>query len=194
MALIVSRPSGPIDDPVIWDDRQVYHAPPPASKLVKTKATLIVAPVALVYQWAEELKTKTQPGLLKVYIYHGSSKFTDPEILRRYDGKNRRFYTTRMTIIQEELYQNSDHPSYYYYCFCLNGTVIITTNITLTNDSGVYDVNPNKCKPIGPLFKAHFHRVVIDEAHTIKNRNTKSSKACALIAATYRWCLTGNSV
>ncbi|KAI8603489.1 SNF2 family N-terminal domain-containing protein [Dissophora ornata] len=136
MALIVSRPSGPIDDP----------------------ATLIVAPVALVYQWAEELKTKTQPGLLKVHIYHGSSKFADPEILRRYDA------------------------------------VVITTNITLTNDSGVYDVNPNKCRPIGPLFKAHFHRVVIDEAHTIKNRNTKSSKACALIAATYRWCLTGTPI
>lgn len=87
MALIVSRPSPPIDDPVIWDSRKVYFVPPPAPALVKTKATLVVAPVALVYQWAEELRSKTQPGLLKIHVYHGASRFTDPELLRRYDGR-----------------------------------------------------------------------------------------------------------
>ncbi|KAF9987385.1 hypothetical protein BGZ65_003834 [Modicella reniformis] len=157
MALIVSRPCGPIDDPTIWDDRKIYYEPPPASALVKTKATLVVAPVALVYQWAEELRTKTQPGLLKIHVYHGSSRFSDPEVLRRYD-------------------------------------VVITTTATLTNDAGNKDINPRKARQIGTLFKAHFHRVVVDEAHTIKNRHTKSSKACAQIAATYRWCLTGTPV
>lgn len=87
MALIVSRPSGAIDDPVIWDNRVTYFEPPPEDKLVKTKATLVVAPVALVYQWEEELRSKTQPGLLKIHVYHGASKFNDPELLRRYDGK-----------------------------------------------------------------------------------------------------------
>ncbi|KAF9106016.1 hypothetical protein BGX27_009350 [Mortierella sp. AM989] len=157
MALIVSRPCGPIDDPVIWDASKTYYEPPPENMLVKTKATLVLAPVALMFQWAEEIRSKTQPGLLKVYVYHGKDKFIDPEMLRRYD-------------------------------------VIITTVTTLAVEVGVKDANLAKCKPIGTLFKAHFHRVVIDEAHLIKNKLTKSAKACTMLAATYRWCLTGTPV
>ncbi|KAF9966206.1 hypothetical protein BGZ70_002985 [Mortierella alpina] len=157
MALIVSRPSPPIDDDVIWNDRRAYYEPPPEDKLVRTKTTLVIAPVALVYQWAEELRTKTQPGLLKVFIHHGLRKIADPEELRSYD-------------------------------------VVITTNHTVMYDYGHKDVIPEKCKPIGVLFKVKFHRVVLDEAHTIKNKSTKASIACAKIAASYRWCLTGTPI
>lgn len=30
-----------------------------------------------------------------------------------------------------------------------------------------------------------------DEAHTIKNRGTKSAKACFELEGNHRWCLTG---
>ncbi|KAG0285547.1 hypothetical protein BGZ96_010207 [Linnemannia gamsii] len=155
IALIVSRPSEPIDNPVFWDNKVTYYHAPPPEKLVWTKATLVVAPVALMYQWAEEIRTKTQPGLLKVHIHHTSSKITDPEMLRRYD-------------------------------------VIITSSTTLAGDAG--DNNPRKRRPIGALFKAHFHRVILDEAHIIKNKSTKASLACAALASTYRWCLTGTPI
>ncbi|KAG0272728.1 hypothetical protein BGZ95_011495 [Linnemannia exigua] len=155
IALIVSRPAEPIDDPVFWDNKEVYYLPPPANKLVKTKATLIVAPVALMYQWAEEIRTKTQPGLLKVHIHHTSSKITDPEMLRRYD-------------------------------------VVITSSTTLAGELG--DSTDRKKKPVGALFKAQYHRVILDEAHIIKNKNTKAALACAALTATYRWCLTGTPV
>ncbi|KAF9437261.1 hypothetical protein BGZ76_001426 [Entomortierella beljakovae] len=158
MALIVSRPSGPIDDPVIWDDNQKFYASPPESMLVKTKATLILAPVSLIYQWAEEIKSKTEPGLLKVYIYHGKDRFNDPELMRRYD-------------------------------------VIISTTSTLANEMGVNDPHrPSKQREIGALFKIHFHRIIIDEAHLIKNKITKAARACAGLSATYRWCLTGTPI
>ncbi|KAG0015645.1 hypothetical protein BGZ80_009728, partial [Entomortierella chlamydospora] len=157
MALIVSRPCGPIDDPVIWDNTKVYYEPPAENLLVKTKATLILAPVSLIHQWAEELRSKTQPGLLKIYVYHGKDRFSDPELLRRYD-------------------------------------VIITTVTTLAGDAGVNDVIPTKRREIGTLFKAHYHRIVIDEAHLIKNKATKSAKACTMLSSTYRWCLTGTPI
>ncbi|KAK9443999.1 SNF2-related protein [Metarhizium brunneum] len=38
---------------------------------------------------------------------------------------------------------------------------------------------------------ARFHRVILDEAHCIKNRNTQTAQACLLLRADYRWCLTG---
>ena len=44
-----------------------------------------------------------------------------------------------------------------------------------------------KIKDKGPLFEAHFHRIILDEAHTIKNRNAKMSKAACEINAKYRW-------
>jgi SNF2 family DNA or RNA helicase len=39
--------------------------------------------------------------------------------------------------------------------------------------------------------KSRFHRVILDEAQCIKNKNTQTAKACFRILATYRLCLTG---
>ncbi|KFH71239.1 hypothetical protein MVEG_01540 [Podila verticillata NRRL 6337] len=136
MALIVSRPSDPITD--------------------DTKATLVVTPVALMYQWAEELRTKTRNGLLKVLVYYGSGKTKNPEDFRRYD-------------------------------------VVITTFTTVSNEFAT--TKPGRPpKEIGTLFKARFHRVMLDEAQVIKNRDTKASIGCAAVSATYRWCLTGTPI
>lgn len=34
-------------------------------------------------------------------------------------------------------------------------------------------------------------RVRVDEAHNIKNRNTKAAQACCALESKFRWCLTG---
>ena len=36
-----------------------------------------------------------------------------------------------------------------------------------------------------------WYRIIIDESHNIKNRNSKSSKACADLMAKHRLCMTG---
>jgi DNA repair protein RAD16 len=36
-----------------------------------------------------------------------------------------------------------------------------------------------------------FHRVILDEAHSIKTRSTMTAKACFALKTDYRWCLTG---
>ncbi|KAK0727235.1 SNF2 family N-terminal domain-containing protein [Lasiosphaeria miniovina] len=36
-----------------------------------------------------------------------------------------------------------------------------------------------------------FHRVILDEAHSIKTRSTMTAKACFALQVEYRWCLTG---
>ena len=41
------------------------------------------------------------------------------------------------------------------------------------------------------LFRVQWWRIVLDEAHNIKNRNTKSAQACCALRGKYRWCLTG---
>eukprot|EP01038_Epipyxis_sp_PR26KG_P014903 gene14903-20043_t len=44
------------------------------------------------------------------------------------------------------------------------------------------------------LFSTEWHRVILDEAHTIKNCNTDVAQASCLIKATHRWALTGTPV
>ena len=41
------------------------------------------------------------------------------------------------------------------------------------------------------LFRVKWWRIVLDEAHNIKNRNTKAAQACCALEGKYRWCLTG---
>ncbi len=54
-----------------------------------------------------------------------------------------------------------------------------------------YDRGPmNKLFPLlGP--KSLFYRIFLDEAHCIKNKATKASKAAKNLTALTRWCLTG---
>jgi len=41
------------------------------------------------------------------------------------------------------------------------------------------------------LFRVKWWRIVLDEAHNIKNRKTKAAQGCCALEGKYRWCLTG---
>ncbi|KAF4463110.1 dna repair rad16 [Fusarium albosuccineum] len=41
------------------------------------------------------------------------------------------------------------------------------------------------------IHSINFHRIILDEAHSIKTRTTMTAKACFALKTTYRWCLTG---
>lgn len=65
--------------------------------------------------------------------------------------------------------------------------VVITTYGTLTSEHGAVDKNNKK----SGLFSVYWYRIILDEAHTIKNRNAKASQSAYALDAEYRWCLTG---
>lgn len=46
----------------------------------------------------------------------------------------------------------------------------------------------------GPFAHVKFHRVVLDEAHTIKNKATRAAIGCCAVDATYRWCMTATPI
>ena len=48
-----------------------------------------------------------------------------------------------------------------------------------------------KVKGTGNLFRINWHRVVIDEAHVIRNAKTFMAKAVLQLTSKYRWILTG---
>ncbi|KAF8966406.1 SNF2 family N-terminal domain-containing protein [Flammula alnicola] len=46
-------------------------------------------------------------------------------------------------------------------------------------------------KEKSPVHQVHWNRVVLDEAHNIKERSTNTAKAAFELQANYRWCLSG---
>ncbi|PLB37226.1 putative SNF2 family helicase/ATPase [Aspergillus candidus] len=65
--------------------------------------------------------------------------------------------------------------------------VVITTYGTLTSEHGAADKGNKKSN----LFSTYWYRIILDEAHTIKNRNAKATQAAYALDAEYRWCLSG---
>ena len=67
--------------------------------------------------------------------------------------------------------------------------VVITTYQILVSEHNNSSHEPDE--PQFGCFGLYWYRVILDEAHTIKNRNAKATQACYALRTEYRWCLTG---
>lgn len=139
---------------------------------ISSRATLIVCPLSVLTQWKLEIYNNTPENHLKVYVYHGANRNRDPErIAATYD-------------------------------------VVLTTYATLASDFAVTPDGKHlrevSSKPSSAasrkrtahsheptLFEISWFRVILDEAHVIKDRSTRTAKAAFAIAAERRWCVTG---
>lgn len=73
-----------------------------------------------------------------------------------------------------------------------NYDVVICTYQALVFEYKALELsNQHKTHGPHPLYDVHWHRVVLDEAHKIKNRMSKASIACAALKSEYRLALTG---
>ncbi|KZZ94620.1 DNA repair protein rad5 [Ascosphaera apis ARSEF 7405] len=69
--------------------------------------------------------------------------------------------------------------------------VIVTSYGVVLSEFGG-ELAPDKELP--GLFGVKFLRVILDEAHLIKNRNAKTARACYALNAVHRWALTGTPI
>ncbi|EXJ78478.1 hypothetical protein A1O1_08878 [Capronia coronata CBS 617.96] len=126
--------------------------------------TLVVAPMSLLAQWESEAVKCSTPGSLRTMVYYGSEKSANLQVL----------------------------------CSAANAAsapnVIITSYGTILSEFGQITAAGGDRGSLGGLFSVEFHRVILDEAHTIKNRQAKTSKACYELKAKHRWVLTGTPI
>ncbi|KAF9111537.1 hypothetical protein BGX27_004795 [Mortierella sp. AM989] len=127
----------------------------------KSHATLIICPLSTVQNWEEQCEAHVKKDALKVYVYHGGQRVSDPGYLAKHD------------------------------------VVITTYNLLGTEYSkeckGRESENgPSKAPSV--LQHIDWFRVVLDEAHIIKEVSTIQSKAACALTAERRWCLTGTPV
>lgn len=70
---------------------------------------------------------------------------------------------------------------------------LASADVVLTT-YGVLASQHDKAGGAGVLARTAWHRVILDEAHSIKNRATGYFRACAALTARHRWCLTGTPI
>jgi SNF2 family DNA or RNA helicase len=131
---------------------------------------MIVGPVALVRQWEREIQTKVKVShKLSTLMVHGSNRKHDWSAIRNYDIVLTTYGTIGAEFRRLAKWEGEQVKRY----------------------GRDYDTAPmQKMFPLlGP--KSVFHRVILDEAQCIKNKNTQAARACCQLSGTYRLCLTG---
>lgn len=128
------------------------------------KTTLVIAPMSLLAQWQSEAENASEEGTLKSIVYYGNDKIDNLQSL----------------CCESNLSSAPD--------------VIVTSyGVVLSEFSQIKSRLGAKEPPKG-LFSLNFFRIILDEAHTIKNRQSKTAKACYELSAEHRWVLTGTPI
>ena len=120
--------------------------------------------MSLLAQWESEAVKASKPGTLKTLVYYGSDKAAN---LQNLCCEANAASAPRLVI-----------TSY--------GVVLSEFNQVASRggDRGQH----------GGIFSLDFHRIILDEAHYIKNRQSKTAKACYELSARHRWVLTGTPI
>jgi SNF2 family DNA or RNA helicase len=81
--------------------------------------------------------------------------------------------------------------------FLASHDIVLTTFATLAGEIPP-EPSKNLKRPVkqeeAALMKVNWLRVVLDEAHTIKDRNTRTAKAAFALKAERRWCVSGTPI
>jgi len=126
--------------------------------------TLVVVPPVALMQWQSEINDYTK-GKLNVLVYHTSA---NPKC-RLLTVKELKKYNVIMVSYSglESMYRKENKG---------------------------WSRNDGIVKEDSILHAIQYHRLILDEAHSIKQRTTSVARACFALKAKYKWCLSGTPV
>ncbi|KAI0132812.1 SNF2 family N-terminal domain-containing protein [Xylariales sp. AK1849] len=146
----------------------VRNTPRRKDLLDSRRTTLIVVPPTLVAQWMSEIKYKTSRDVIKAYLPFRRAAKIPITTLEQQDIIVTTYDEVRGCYLKPHIQKQVEAK----------------------------DCTPEKqrdllAKHCGDLFKMKYHRVILDEAHDIRNDGIQKSIACSALDAKYRWCVTG---
>ncbi|KAI1110101.1 P-loop containing nucleoside triphosphate hydrolase protein [Nemania sp. NC0429] len=146
----------------------------PSEKDLKTyiPTTLIVAPATSLKQWEEETKKHTDEGHIGELIQYKDIKKSTLRMLKSTEGV---IFASYQDVSAQFLNKK----------FRID---LENQSISEKERKKIWDSNN------GPLFQVPFWRVILDEAHNIKNRNTQVSIACQNLLGHNRWAMSGTPI
>ncbi|KAM9805204.1 transcription termination factor 2 [Neosynchiropus ocellatus] len=135
------------------------------SRRVDSKGTLIICPASLVHHWKKEIDRHVKTGRLSLCLYHGPNRERSAKSLAEHDV----VVTTYSLVSKEALVQKEGAE----------------------NPPKETDSVPSNS---GPLMQVAWARVVLDEAHNIKNPKVQTSMAVCQLKSDARWAVTGTPI
>ncbi|XP_054831071.1 transcription termination factor 2 [Eublepharis macularius] len=137
------------------------------SSVIFSTGTLIVCPASLIHHWKREIERHVNSGKLRVCLYHGSHRSKNTTVLSGYD-----IVITTYSILGKEIPTHKEEAE------------------VAAKDQVVQD----KSLLFSPLLWINWARIILDEAHNIKNPKVQASIAACKLRASARWAVTGTPI
>ncbi|XP_042190525.1 transcription termination factor 2 isoform X2 [Callorhinchus milii] len=138
---------------------------------VTSSGTLVICPASLIYHWKNEIERHVTGRKLSVYLYHGAKREKQARVLSEFD-----VVVTTYSLVAKELPVKKEGGE----------------------RAGKDDVKKDDLAAgksfHSPLLKVTWARIILDEAHNIKNPHVQTSLAVCKLQAAARWAVTGTPI
>jgi len=146
----------------------VGNPPTPEDLARNVKATLIVVPAAVLDQWMDEIRFHAEEKVFRKIQKYKTSAQLSLAVLQDMNI----VVTTYNEVMRQFPYPDKQ------------------ARIEIES-RGYQAWWKQALENVGDLHRVNWYRVVLDEAHAIKNNSARTSLACQNLKSVYRWCLTG---
>ncbi|XP_048745647.2 transcription termination factor 2-like isoform X3 [Ostrea edulis] len=143
--------------------------------IIKSRATLVICPASLIHHWYKEIERRVKGNRLQVLMYHGQNR--EKNVHRLSDND---IVLTTYTLVGKEV-----------------GTVNVDADAPAKDEDDAIDDKQESAaceKEDTTLLRIVWERIILDEAHNIKNRKSLSSMAACRLRARFRWVMTGTPI
>merc|ERR1719471_2448266 len=161
------RRAGETEDEDDWKEKM--------GDLVKSDTTLIICPASLLGQWEEEAENKVRSSQVRLLVYHGNNRKVSARALARYD-----IVVTTYGTVQSEVKS-------------VLGEAALKDSKKKMEDLRAAEDIGNK-KTTSELLNVAWERIILDEAHQVRNPKALTSLAVCRLKAASRWCVTGTPI
>ncbi|KAL3423956.1 SNF2 superfamily protein [Phlyctema vagabunda] len=149
----------------------VGNPPTERDKRQGRKATLLVLPSAVISQWETEIRKHVKESVFPRILHYKASK-----------------KIPFITLCDQDIVLCS-------YAEVMNSFPYPDATALQRLGHGGLEKWLNEAHSMrGDLHKMRWYRIVLDEAHAIKNFKSRTALACQRLEGVYRWCLTGTPV